>query len=118
MKIQLVLTLILLNNWYSEDKTTAESFVSSPFEKHALCNNDFSLGLFNYINYKVLDDNSSFDTVYFNKAIKELLSLEDSELIDNFSYSHSLDKDKVLVITSRYVGDSSFKFSDLIWEEK
>lgn len=119
MKIQLVLTLISLNNWYSEDgKTTSESFISSPFEKHALIDNVFRLELFNYINNKVLYDDLCFEHSYFTKAIKELVALEDSELIKTFSYSHSLGNDKVLVITSRYVDKSSFKFSDLIWEEK
>ncbi|AND75486.1 hypothetical protein FDH01_gp136 [Acinetobacter phage vB_AbaM_ME3] len=118
MKIQIVLTLVSLNNWYSEDKTTAESFVSSSFEKYALMNHSFRLDLFNYINHKVLYDDLCFEHSYFTKAIKELVALEDDELINTFSYSHFLGKDKILVITSRRVDKSSFKFSDLTWEKK
>lgn len=118
MKIQLVLTLISLNNWYSDGKTISESFVSSSFEKYALMDYDFRLALFNYINDKIFDHDLFFEHSYFTQAIKELVALEDSELLNTFSYSHALGKDKVLVITSRYVDKSSFKFSEIIWEEK
>lgn len=118
MKIQLVLTLVSLNNWYSEDKTTAKSFVSSPFEIHTLFNPNFNLALFNYINHKVLYDDLYLDSIYFDKAIQNLKACTDREQLNLFFYSRSVVKDKVLLINANFVEESTFKFSDLTWEEK
>lgn len=116
MKIQLVITLTVLHDWYNDSKPYSTSFVCSAFELNALRNNAFVTELFQYVNNEILYDDHYIEYPNYIDMLSKLSNCNTAEGINNFISSAKCGN-KLLTFTAQCVENTIYKFSDLVWEK-